>query len=112
MIPDDPLLLMPEAVNRLKDGLALVQPGAPSATAPTLVWARLAASPLSEAGQAPAFAAIEHAAVAVRQDYPGFAAAYSGINRFAAASRARVEREVIWLNAIDSGIGGCEAWVI
>jgi|CZKI01.1.fsa_nt_gi predicted exporter len=100
MIPDDPLLLMPEAVNRLKDGLALVQPGAPSATAPTLVWARLAASPLSEAGQAPAFAAIEHAAVAVRQDYPGFAAAYSGINRFAAASRARVEREVIWLNAL------------
>ena len=33
-----------------------------AATPPTLVWARLAASPLSEAGQGPAFAAIERAA--------------------------------------------------
>jgi predicted exporter len=100
MIPADPLLLMPGAVDRLKDGLALVQPAASGAAAATLVWARMAASPLSEAGQAPAFAAIERTAVSVRAEYPGFAVAYTGVNRFAAASRARIEREVAWLNAL------------
>src|SRR4051812_2490799 len=71
MIPADPLLLMPGAVERLKDGLALVQPANASANAATLVWARLAASPLSEAGQAPAFAAIERAATAMRTEFSG-----------------------------------------
>jgi predicted exporter len=100
MIPADPLLLMPGAVDRLKDGLALMQPAVSSATAATLVWARLAASPLSEAGQAPAFSAIERAAASVRMDYPGFAVADTGVNRFAEASRARIEREVTWLNVL------------
>jgi predicted exporter len=99
IIPDDPLLLLPGAVERLKDGLGLVQPAATGAPA-ALVWARLAASPLSEAGQAPAFAAIERAAASVRADHPGFAVAYTGVNRFAAASRARIEREVTWLNLL------------
>ena len=72
----------------------------PARRAPTLVWARLAASPLSEAGQAPAFAAIARAAAAVRAEYPGFNAAYTGVNTFAAASRARIEHEVTWLNAL------------
>jgi predicted exporter len=100
IIPADPLLLMPSAVDRLKDGLALVQPAAASANPPALVWARLAASPLSEAGQAPAFAAIARAAAAARVDHPGLVVAYTGVNRFAAASRARIEREVTWLNAV------------
>ncbi len=100
MIPADPLLLMPGAVDRMKDGLALVQPAASGSAPATLVWAQLAASPLSEAGQAPAFAAIERAAAAGRREYPGFAVAYSGVNRFAAASRARIEHEVTWLNAL------------
>jgi predicted exporter len=100
VIPADPLLLMPGAVDRLKDGLALVDPAASGAAAATLVWARLAASPLSEAGQAPAFAAVERAAVSVRAEFPGFAVAYTGVNRFAAASRARIEHEVTWLNAL------------
>ena len=100
IVPADPLLLMPGAIDRLKGGLALVQPAASTGTAPTLAWARLAASPLSEAGQAPAFAAIERATAAVRAAYPGFTAAYTGVNRFAAASRARIEHEVTWLNAL------------
>jgi len=99
IIPDDPLLLLPGAVERLKDGLGLVQP-ATTGTPATLVWAHLAASPLSEEGQAPAFAAIERAAAAVRVSHPGFAVAYTGVNRFAAASRARIEREVTWLNLL------------
>lgn len=100
IIPADPLLLMPGAVERLKDGLSLVQPAGSSAHPPTLVWARLATSPLSEAGQAPAFAAIERAVAATRTEHAGFAVAYTGVNRFAAASRARIEREVTWLNAV------------
>jgi predicted exporter len=100
LIPADPLLLMPGAVDRLKDGLSLVQPAADAAHPPTLVWARLAASPLSEAGQAPVFAAIERAAAATRAEHPGVTVAYTGMNRFAAASRARIEREVKWLNAV------------
>jgi len=64
------------------------------------VWGRLTASPLSEAGQGPAFAAIERAVACVRAELPEFAVAYTGVNRFAAASRARIEREVAWLNAL------------
>jgi len=92
VIPADPLLLMPGAVERLKDGLALVQPANATANSATLVWARLAASPLSEAGQAPGFAAIERAATAVRTEFSDFAVAYAGVNKFAAASRVRIER--------------------
>ena len=98
MIPDDPLLLMPGALDRTKDGLAVVQPAATDGAA--LVWARLAASPLSEAGQSPAFAAIRRASASVRREFPGISVAYTGINRFAAASRQRIEREVAWLNAL------------
>jgi predicted exporter len=97
LVPADPLLLIPGAVERLKDGLALVQPPSGAVT-PALVWARLSASPLSEAGQGPAFAAIEEAAAETRKDFAGIAVAYTGVNRFAAASRARIEHEVKWLN--------------
>lgn len=100
LIPADPLLLMPGAVDRLKDGLSLVQPATTAANPPTLVWARLSASPLSEAGQAPVFAAIDRALAATRAEHPGITVAYTGVNRFAAASRARIEREVKWLNAV------------
>lgn len=98
LVPADPLLLLPDALARLKSGLALVQPEGDGAGTTGLVWAQLGASPLNEAGQAPAFAAIERAAEAVRKEHPGLRVAYTGVNRFAAASRARIEREVSWLN--------------
>jgi predicted exporter len=100
LVPADPLLLMPGAVDRLKGGLGLVQPAATSARAPTLVWARLAASPLTEAGQAPAFAAVARARAALQAEFPGLNVAYTGVNVFAAASRARIEREFAWLNGL------------
>jgi predicted exporter len=99
IIPADPLLLLPGAVDRLKGGLELVQPAGANANAPTLVWARLSASPLSELGQKPAFAAIARIVSVVHAEHPGFTVAYTGVNRFAAASRARIESEVAWLNA-------------
>jgi predicted exporter len=100
LIPADPLLLMPGAAERMQAGLAAPPPATAGGPPARLVWARLAASPLSEAGQAPAFEAIDRAAAAARAEEPGFAVADTGVNRFAAASRARIEREVAWLNGI------------
>lgn len=97
IIPTDPLLLMPRVVERFKGGLTL---GPSTAATPALIWARLAASPLSEAGQGPAFVAIERAGVATRTEFPGITVAYTGVNRFAAASRARIEHELTWLNSL------------
>lgn len=101
LIPSDPLLLMPWAVDRLKPGLALVQPATgPAKQAPALVWAQLAVSPLTEAGQQPAFAAIERAVATVRQRFAGVEVRYTGVNCFAAASRHRIEAEVSRLNLL------------
>lgn len=97
IVPADPLLLMPAMIERAKHGLPFTQ--TPVATR-ALVWARLSSSPLSEAGQAPAFAAIDRATTTLRAELPGLTVAYTGVNRFAAASRARIEREVSWLNAL------------
>ena len=36
----------------------------------------------------------------MRGEFPGFTVAYTGVNRFAAASRERIEKEVTWLNAL------------
>ncbi len=102
IIPADPLLLIPGVVERMRDGLSLVQTEAVAAP-PALVWGQLAASPLSEAGQGPAFAAIERALAGTRAEFAGINVAYTGVNRFAAASRARIEREVTWLNALALG---------
>jgi predicted exporter len=95
LLPGDPLLLLPGAVARLKEGIALAPPAHSG-----LVWARLAVSPLSESGQEPAFAAIRQATAEVRAEFQGLAVSFTGVNRFAAASRARIEREVTWLNVV------------
>ncbi len=101
VLPADPLLLMAGMLARGQDSLALLEPAAQSTTAPpALVWARIAAPPLREEGQAPVFAAIAQAAAALRADLPGLVVADTGVNRFAAASRARIEREFAWLNAL------------
>jgi predicted exporter len=99
LIPADPLLLLAAATDRLQGGLALA-PAAAEGNSPALVWARLSASPLSEAGQEPAFAAIERAAAVARAEAPGLEVTYSGVNRLAAASRTRIQREVAWLNGL------------
>ena len=98
LIPADPLLLLPGAIERLQDGLSFAQPGGEDTH--TLVWAQLAVSPLDETGQGPAFAAIERASAEVSQHHPGLKIAYSGVNRFAAASRQVIERELTLLNGL------------
>lgn len=96
IIPADPLLLLPRAVDQFSGDLTPKQ----TAASPALVWARLAESPLSEAGQGPAFAAIERALAATRTEFPGLTVNFTGVNRFAAASRARIEHEITWLNGL------------
>lgn len=101
ILPADPLLLMPGAIDRMGSGIDLIQPpGEPAAASPARVWARIAASPLTAEGQGPVFAAIDQALAATRSAFPGVSVAYTGVNRFAAASRARIEHELAWLNAL------------
>ncbi len=100
-VPADPLLLLPGVLTRMKGALALIQPGTSgSGPAPALVWARIAASPLSEEGQGRVFAAIAQAAVKVQKEFPGLVVADTGVNRFAASSRSRIEQEFKWLNTL------------
>ncbi|HRE83427.1 MAG TPA: MMPL family transporter [Opitutaceae bacterium] len=99
LIPSDPLLLLPGAVGRLQNGLELVSTSG-GESPHTLVWAQLSVSPLVEEGQAPAFAAIERTTSQLEKIYPGLKVAYSGVNRFAAASRSVIERELSLLNTL------------
>ncbi len=63
-----------------------------------LVWARITVSPLDEAGQQPVFAVVDAAFARVQAEHPGLTLRWTGINRFAAASRARIETEIKLLN--------------
>lgn len=99
LIPADPLLLLPLTVKQLQPGFGLVEPGQ-AAPDKTRIWARLADSPLSEEGQAPAFAALERVAESFRTEVSDLQHRFTGVNRFAAESRARIEREVKRLNLL------------
>lgn len=94
LLPADPLLLLPELIERARLGAA---PGG-EAGGQALVWAQIKASPLAEEGQAPVFAAIERAMARVQSAHAGVILHWTGVNRFAAASRARIEYEIALLN--------------
>ncbi|HEY3757265.1 MAG TPA: MMPL family transporter [Opitutaceae bacterium] len=93
LIAQDPLLLIAPLVERAQAlGHAQAHPGS------ALVWAQIAASPLSESGQAPVQAAIDRAQAQLAASFPDLSLEWTGVNRFAAASRARIEHEIRWLN--------------
>jgi predicted exporter len=94
LVLKDPLLLTPRLIERAG---SLGLPGA-HADGQALIWARIKASPLTEEGQQPVFAAIEEALAKTRIRHPSIEMRWSGINRFAAASRARIEWEIKVLN--------------
>ncbi len=96
LIPRDPLLLVP----RLLDQAQGIGSPASQAGGAALVWARIAPSPLADAGQAPVFAVVAQAASEARAGNPGVQLEWTGVNRFAAASRARIEAEIKALNLI------------
>jgi predicted exporter len=96
LIPKDPLLLVPRLVERAR---LLDAPGT-KARGQALVWARIKDSPFAEEGQGPVFAAVEKALAQTRTNAAGIQLRWSGVNRFAAASRARIESEIGWLNTL------------
>ncbi len=93
LLSRDPLLLLPTLAHEGEKMLPLGGSGREG-----LIWARMRGSPFSEEGQSPVFAAIEQARVAAGIDREGLELKWTGLNRFAAASRARIESEVRWLN--------------
>lgn len=94
LIPADPLLLLPTLALEGR----LLAPPPPEAGSPALVWARIDASPLEEAGQEPVFAALAAALQAGRAIDPELTLQWTGVNRFAAASQERIRAELAWLN--------------
>jgi predicted exporter len=96
LLPHDPLLLVP----RLIDAVHFLGTPGDTAQGYALVWARLRPSPLTEAGQGPVFAAVARAEAQAQAAQPGVTLLWSGVNRFAAASRARIEAEIKVLNVL------------
>src|SRR6202142_1188584 len=99
IITSDPLLLVPGLVGRM-GGLAASVPAEGRSGGASLVWARTRASPLSEEGQGPVFDAVAGALAQARKAEPGAELAWTGIARFAAASRAQIEHELATLNLL------------
>jgi predicted exporter len=96
LLSSDPLLLVP----RLLQNVQAIGSPTTMAGGQALVWARLAESPLADAGQRPVFAAIEDARATLRAANPGIELRWTGVSRFAAASRARIEAEIKLLNSL------------
>jgi predicted exporter len=96
LLPSDPLLLMAGFISKIK----FLAADNPSTSDAALVWVEIRASPFSEAGQAPVFAALDRALAAVRGREPRATLAWTGFNRFAADSRAKIETEISTLNLL------------
>jgi predicted exporter len=99
ILTSDPLLLVPGLVGRM-GGLADSGLGAGRSGEFALVWARARNSPLAEEGQKPVSDAVDLALARAREAEPGLELRWTGIGRFAAASRARIEHEVATLNVL------------
>ena len=103
LLTSDPLLLIPGLVGKAgsleASGLAGGRAGDYA-----LVWAQGRASPLSPEGQGPVFAAVDAAAARLREAEPGAELRWTGIARYAAASRRRIEQEVSTLNLLSLGL--------
>ncbi len=103
-LPSDPLLLIPGLLtafgNEDRATASDVAGGSLTATGPdgvryALIQAEIKASPLTEPGQKPVFAAIDDALKTVQgKPGPGLTLHYTGVNKFAAETRERLQHEV------------------
>jgi predicted exporter len=96
LLPSDPLLLVPGFISKIK----FLAASGPSAPGTALIWVEIRASPFSDAGQAPVFTALDAALAAVRAHEPAATLVWTGINRFAADSKKKIEREISTLNLL------------
>jgi len=103
ILQSDPLLLVPGLVARM-NGLVGEGPAAGRPGDFALVWARTRDSPLAAEGQGPVFAAVDRALARAREAEPGAQLQWTGIARFAAASRARIEHEMATLNLLSMAL--------
>ncbi|HXQ82011.1 MAG TPA: MMPL family transporter [Opitutaceae bacterium] len=99
ILTSDPLLLVPGLAARMS-GVSDSGPAAGRSGQFALVWARTRDSPLAAGGQGPVFEAVDRAFARLRDAEPGTDLQWTGIARFAAASRARIERELGTLNLL------------
>ncbi len=95
LLPRDPLLLVPSLVEKIQ---TLATDSSNEVRGHALVWAIIKDSPFGEAGQDPVFAAIDRALGEARAQAPGIELRWTGVNRFAAESKARIKAEISWLN--------------
>jgi len=96
LVQADPLLLTPRLIERAQ----LIAPPGSNTGGQSLVWGRIAGSPFSPEGQGPVFAAVGRAQARMQAAYPGVELRWTGVNRIAAASRARIQSEIRALNAL------------
>jgi predicted exporter len=99
ILTQDPLLLVPGLVGHFETLADSGFAGGRSGDF-ALVWARSSHSPLTQEGQGPVFDAVDRALAQIRASEPGAALRWTGIARIAAASRARIERELATLNLL------------
>jgi predicted exporter len=99
LVTSDPLLLVPGLVGHM-EGLSATGLAAGRSGEYSLVWARARNSPLAPEGQKPVFDAVDRALDRTREAVPGAELRWTGIGRFAAASRARIEHELTFLNIL------------
>lgn len=99
IVSADPLLLVPHLIEKAE----LISPTGGATGGHALIWSRINPSPLAEAGQQPVFDAIQRALAQTQRTHPTVQLQWSGINRFAAASRARIEAEMHVLNVFSIG---------
>ena len=96
LLPADPLLLVPGFISKIQ----FLAASGPSAPGTALIWVEIRASPFSDAGQAPVFSALDAALAAVHVHEPAATFVWTGINRFAADSKKKIEKEISILNLL------------
>ncbi len=114
LLPRDPLLLIPGLLNVFsaddKSTASEVSGGALSAVGPSgrhyaLIYAECKGSPLEAAGQKPVFDALTREFEAARKRFGSGLEMYdTGVGRFAADSRSRIEGEISLLTNISLGL--------
>lgn len=95
LLADDPLMLLPGALERLSGGE--LQGGAGS---DAVVWVKLAEDPLEVAVQDRLLPAFESVLRAFEADHPGRALAWFGALRYAEETRRSIQREIAVLNVL------------